>query len=127
MTHQDEGQTSAMLGRNPDHRQRSFFDGWGIKEWSAAISLVALAASAWAGLYYGQQSTADAVKSLAGSVVELKQQIETARVERDNEIRGLEQRVSRGEAERAVQSNKMDNMEELMRDIRSLMREGKKG
>lgn len=131
MAHQDEEQTSEMLGRNPDRRNRNFYDNWGIKEWASAVGLLVLLGSSWAALYYGQKSNASAVMSLGRDIAEkierLEDTVETARKERDSEIRELQSRVSKGEAERAVQNNKLDNMEDIMRDIRSLMREDQKG
>lgn len=69
-----------------------------------------------------QKATADLKATIAAEIEELEKRREIARVERNEDIRRLNESVALGAQDRARLSQKVDNLEDLMKDIRDFLR-----
>lgn len=69
-----------------------------------------------------QRSVQELQSTLTASVNELKTTIETTRVERNQELRELQQRINAADTERAKIGAQVSGLERLMEDIRDIMR-----
>lgn len=130
----DQQQKTEMLGSHPDRVRPMTVFGWPVKDAAIVFGIIFAIGAGYFQLEWlkerldvlpsdVQRSVKDLSAQLTTQLGKLEATIETTRTERNAEIKGLELRISKGEAERAAQGQKLDNLEDLMRDIRSLMRE----
>jgi len=73
-----------------------------------------------------QEDVRTMAANLSAEIKSLSQRVETSRVERLSDVKDLTRRVAQGEAERAKIGQQVNNLDELLRDIRGLMRDENK-